>query len=335
MTLLSSSTEHPFAQYIRIIGKGKNGARNLSFDEAHHAMTLILNNAVEDVQIGAFLMLLRVKEETSIELAGFVQAVKDHLKQTWPETIAIDLDWSSYAGKRKHYPWFLLSAFLLAQNGVKILMHGVTGHTHNRLYTESYLKALGFTICHNAQEIKKEISEKSFSYIPLGALSPTLDRLIHLRNLLGLRSPIHTLTRLINPFNAPYTLQAIFHPAYRNHHQDAAQLLGYKNSCVIKGEGGEFERNPDGVCLCQHIINGEKYNEEWPMIFTVRHPAESEFDIDIFKGEWRGTHHHEYGKQAIIATSAIALRVLEKADNAETAYQLAESIWLNRRKDFL
>ena len=34
--------EHPFAQYVRIVGKGKNGARSLSYDEAYQAFRMIL-----------------------------------------------------------------------------------------------------------------------------------------------------------------------------------------------------------------------------------------------------------------------------------------------------
>ena len=64
--------EHPFAQFIRIIGKGKNGARSLTFEEAYEAFSMILKDEVLDVQLGAFLMLLRVKEESVDELAGFV-----------------------------------------------------------------------------------------------------------------------------------------------------------------------------------------------------------------------------------------------------------------------
>ena len=71
--------EHPFAQYIRIIGKGKTGARSLTYDEAYQAFSMILKNEVLDVQLGAFLMLLRVKEESVDELAGFVQATRDQL----------------------------------------------------------------------------------------------------------------------------------------------------------------------------------------------------------------------------------------------------------------
>jgi len=67
-----NDAEHPFAPYVRILGKGKTGSRSLDFDEARSAFTMILRGTVEPVQLGAFLMLLRVKEETPEELAGFV-----------------------------------------------------------------------------------------------------------------------------------------------------------------------------------------------------------------------------------------------------------------------
>ena len=62
--------EHPFAEYIRIIGKGKKGSRPLTQDEAYLSMKMIMANEVHPIQLGAFLMLLRVKEETPEELAG-------------------------------------------------------------------------------------------------------------------------------------------------------------------------------------------------------------------------------------------------------------------------
>lgn len=34
--------EHPFAQYVRILGKGKTGSRSLSYEEAYQAFTMIL-----------------------------------------------------------------------------------------------------------------------------------------------------------------------------------------------------------------------------------------------------------------------------------------------------
>lgn len=319
--------EHPFAQFIRIIGKGKNGARSLSYDEAYQAFSMILKDEVLDVQLGAFLMLLRVKEESVDELAGFVQATRDQLNF---KPLQVDLDWSSYAGKRKHYPWFLLAALTLAHRGYKIVMHGASGHTLNRLYTEQVLEYLGYPICNSDTDVEAQLTERNFAYLPLHAISPILSDLISLRNVMGLRSPIHTLARLINPFNAKATMQAIFHPAYRSSHQQSAFKLGYQNSAVIKGEGGEFERNPDAKTLICGIKEGEMYEHELPKLTSNRSPVEEELDLAVFKAVWEGTQSHEYGEIAVVETMGIALYAMGAASSFEDAMQQAEAMWLGR-----
>ena len=123
--------EHPFAQYIQILGKGKRGARDLTLQEAEQAMTMILSNQVEPVQLGAFLMLMRVKEETPEEIAGFVRAAKQVINVPEPSA-RVDLDWSSYAGKRRQLPWFILSTLALAGQGVRVFIHGASCHTAAR-----------------------------------------------------------------------------------------------------------------------------------------------------------------------------------------------------------
>ena len=319
--------EHPFAQYIRIIGKGKNGARSLTYDEAYHAFSMILKDEVLDVQLGAFLMLLRVKEESVDELTGFVQATKDQLNF---QSLDVDLDWSSYAGKRKHFPWFLLSALTLAKHGYTIVMHGASGHTINRVYTEQVLEYLGFPICQNEAEVKQQLEQRNFAFLPLGVISPILSDLIGLRNVMGLRSPIHTLARLINPFDAKATMQAIFHPAYRSSHQQSAFQLGYQNSAVIKGEGGEFERNPDAKTLVCGIENGELYEHELPKLTDNRSPSEEELDLAVFKEVWEGTQTHEYGEIAVPETIGIALYTMGVVDSYEEAMVKARELWKNR-----
>lgn len=319
--------EHPFAQFVRIVGKGKNGARSLSYEEAYQAFSMILKGDVLDVQLGAFLMLLRVKEESVDELTGFVQATKDQLNF---KAVDVDLDWSSYAGKRKHYPWFILAALTLAQNGYKIVMHGASGHTLNRVYTEQVLEYLGYPICQSDVEVQQQIQQRHFAYIPLEVISPMLSDLISLRNVMGLRSPIHTLARLINPFNAQATLQSIFHPAYRASHQRAAFQLGYQNSAVIKGEGGEFERNPDAKTLICGIQNGQLYEHELPKITPDRSPIEEELDLDTFKAVWLGQQSHAYGELAVTETMGIALYTMGACPTYAEAMFTAQQLWTTR-----
>ena len=93
------ATEHAFAPYVRALGKGKRGSRSLSQDEARDAMSMILHQQVEPEQLGAFLMLLRLKEETPAELAGFVEAVRHFHNYSAAQVsgIQVDIDWSSYA----------------------------------------------------------------------------------------------------------------------------------------------------------------------------------------------------------------------------------------------
>ena len=98
---LVTPPEHPFAQFVRILGKGKRGARNLTREEARDAMGMLLDGKVEESQLGAFLMLLRHKEESAEEMAGFTEAVRARLQTP---AIAVDLDWPSYAGKKRHLP---------------------------------------------------------------------------------------------------------------------------------------------------------------------------------------------------------------------------------------
>ena len=321
------NAEHPFAQYVRILGKGKTGSRSLSFEEAYQAFSMILKGEVLDVQLGAFLMLLRVKEESVDELAGFVQATRDQLNF---QQLEVDLDWSSYARKRKHYPWFLLAALTLAHHSYKIVMHGASGHTINRVYTEQVLQYLGYEICQNEKDVRDHLQQHNFAFLPLEAISPVLSELISLRNVMGLRSPIHTLARLINPFNAKATLQAIFHPAYRTSHQHTASRLGYQNSAVIKGEGGEFERNPDAKTLICGIKHGELYEHELPKLTPDRSPIEEELDLAIFKAVWLGEQSHEYGEMAVIETMGIALYTMGAVNNYDEAMVKAKELWESR-----
>lgn len=324
-----TTAEHPFAEFIKILGKGKKGARDLTQDEAYRAMHMILAGQVEPIQLGAFLMLVRIKEETQEELAGFVQAARENIGcQQRP--VGADLDWSSYAGKRRHLPWFLLSSLLLAENDIKVFMHGAGGHTQGRLYTETALAALGLKPAASLTEAQQQLQTHSFSYLSLEHVCRPLFDMINLRPVMGLRSPVHTLVRLLNPLNAPHSIQGIFHPSYRQVHQNAALILQQPHMAVLKGEGGETERNPDVECLVQSVHEGELQDEVWPALFARRHMKAELLDPLLLKQVWQGTLDDEFAEASIIGTAAIALRLMNKAKDQEQAHALASHLWQAR-----
>ncbi len=325
--------EHPFAEFIRILGKGKKGSLPLTQDEAYSAMQMIMASQVEPIQLGAFLMLMRVKEETPEELAGFVQAARESF-QRGKQAIEVDLDWSSYAGKRRHLPWFLLSTLLLAENGVRVLMHGAEGHSENRIYTRDVLNGLGIEIAGSVEQVEQQLDRQCFSYLPLQVFCPKLHQMINLRPLMGLRSPVHTLVRLLNPLNAGYTIQGIFHPSYRQVHQKAALLLHYPQMAVLKGEGGETERNPDVECLVQSVHQGKLTDEVWPPLFERRHVKPEVLNPQQLKQLWQGDWQDEFAEATVIGTAAVALKFLGKASGQQEADELARQYWhaRNRRR---
>lgn len=325
MTLLQTPVEHPFAPYVRIVGKGKRGARGLTREEAREAMGMVLDGRVEDVQLGAFLMLLRHKEESAEELAGFCEAVR--MRMPVPDELRVDLDWPSYAGKKRHLPWYLLAVKALSREGIRVLMHGGGAHTAGRLYSEALLERLAIPRCESWGAVDRALADGRPAFMPLSAFMPALQRMIDLRAVLGLRSPIHSLARLLNPAGARCGLQSIFHPGYQAVHREASRLLGDR-AIVIKGEGGEIEINPDGPCALAGTAEGLGWDEVWPARSALRRIKPDSLDLAHLLAVWDGSAHDAYGEDAVLSTLALAFRGLGAP--REEAFERARVCWERR-----
>ncbi|NNM52641.1 MAG: glycosyl transferase family protein [Pseudomonadales bacterium] len=323
--------EHHFAHFLRILGKGRQGSRDLTREEAHDAVTLLLQGQAMDVQIGAFLMLLRVKDESADELAGMLQASR---ALSSPLDLDCTVDWPSYAGKRKHLPWFLLAAKRLSQEGIRIFMHG-SPVGEDRLATRDVLRGLGIAHASDAASARKHLQQQRLVYMDLSDFHPRLSQLIALRPLLGVRTPMHSLVRLLNPSKAQLALVPIFHPAYRSRHLAALLAAGDQQVTIFKGEGGEAERNPDGVLKTEGLWLGVPYEETWPQMSSERHPMESMTDVNHLIALWRGDLDHPYGALACIGTMALVLRSLDPNKIMETALQQAQQLWDERDRHAL
>lgn len=319
--------EHPFAGFIRILGKGKKGTRDLTREEAADAMQMILQGKVEPEQLGAFLMLMRVKEESAGELTGFADAVRETIQAP---PLAVDLDWATYAGKRRRHPWYVLSALALANSGVRVFMHGSQGHTAERLYAQQVVEALGLPVAESWDEVSEQLDNTQFSYMPLEAMSPVLGRLMTLKPILGLRSPVHTLSRMLNPLHARCSIDGVFHPPYGPKHQQTAMLLGTPRNLTLKGDGGEAEARPDSESHALWMLDGELSEQQWPRLVPRRLVRDEEMALETVVQLWRGEIEHEYGTAAVISTIAISLKLLGRGDAPALLFAEAEKIWQAR-----
>jgi anthranilate phosphoribosyltransferase len=323
---------HPFAHFINILGRGKTKTRSLTRQEAREAMGMMLAGDVLPEQVGAFLMLLRLKEESPEEIAGFAEASRAafHKPAAAP---AVDLDWPSYAGKRRQLPWYLLAALTLASSGRRVLMHGLDGHTAGRIYSGEALARLGVPVARDANEASEHLRLHDFAYLSLERISAPLADMMGLRPILGLRSPVHTLVRALNPFDATASLQGVFHPGYLTIHREAAILLNRARTVVFRGDGGEGERRPNKPAQIVTVSNGGYDDRRWPATSEDPHQAPDEtMDLDRLAAVWRGDVGDEYGEAAAIGTVALALNAMGDEDDPARAQTQAQELWRRRHR---
>jgi anthranilate phosphoribosyltransferase len=327
-------SEHPFAQYVRILGKGPRLSRSLTLEETHAAVAMLLRGEAEPVQVGAFLCLMRARTETPAEVAGFALAIRDVLPRP-SHAVAVDVDWPSYAGKKRQLPLFILAALLLAQNGLSVAMHGTEGHTAGRLYTREALAALGLPAAGSLAEAADQLGRRRFTYLPVEVLHPQLLTLLQLKAVLGLRSPLNTAVRHLNPLDARASIISVFHPNYRTVHRDAARLMGLRRMTCFKGEGGEVERRPEKPCPTVGLLDGTDLEEEWPVLLTGGPIPETSLDPARLAALWRGDTADPYAETVVAATAAVALRLTGRAATATEADNLARRLWMERDRNRL
>ncbi|MGH6879912.1 MAG: glycosyl transferase family protein [Hypericibacter sp.] len=326
----TADTLHPFAKFLRLVGRGPTLSRSLTIDEAEEAMTAILAGSAEPMQIGALFLLLRNRKETPEELAGFVRAAQRWWKL--PDEAAAEIDWPSYADRHKQLPYFILSALLLAEQGIKIAMHGLAGV--GEATTPRVLQALGIEAANSVEDAARRIQRSGFAYLPIERFCPPLLRLFAMRPILGLRTPANSFCRELNPLAATAQLQGVFHPTYIVTHQEAARFLKQPKAAIFKGGGGEAQINPEKPCRVG-LVEGEALTEEtWPPLLAgERHGWRDEpLDPRAVLALWRGEAAPAGPTAAVIGTVAIALKLLGRAPTQEAALDQARAMWKGRAK---
>jgi anthranilate phosphoribosyltransferase len=318
-----------FKHYIRIIGRGQRAGRTLTQQQAFDAMSMLIKGQITAEQKGAFLMLLRVREETAEELAGFTQALRQHTLSGL-SALSVDLDLGCYAGKRRHLPWFLLAVLVLTQKGKRIFLHGTHEPDSKRLYLSEVLPLLGFPVATNLSMATDQIDSHGFSYMPLDKINPALDEVIQLRSQFGLRSCANTLARMLNPSQATASLQGVFHRHVDEKHSHTAALLNDANVLCFRGEGGEVEYNPERDVTLHISRHGQQQSYELKATSEAWVSKPKALVAQQLINVWEGDEF-TYATSAVCGTLAIMLMLLENIDWSLAKVE-ADELWRGRNK---
>ena len=240
------------AQYIKEIGRGRDGARPLSREQAADLFGQVLDGSVSELEIGAFCLAMRIKGETAHEMAGFLDATHARLHRL-PATRRPTIVLPSYNGARKLPVLTPLLALLLAREGLPVLLHGAATES-TRVFTSSVLAALGIT----AREGHAPIADGSVAFVPTADLCAGLQRLLDVRRVVGLRNPAHSLVKLMAPCEGPCLLVSSYtHPEYAQSMAATIELVG-AHALLLRGTEGEPVADPRRMPRMEGFLAGRR-----------------------------------------------------------------------------
>ena len=239
------------SHYIKVIGRGKDGARSLSREQAKDLFGQVLDAAVTDLEIGAFCLAMRIKGETPAEMAGFLDATAARLHKI-PTQACTTVVLPSYNGARKLPVLTPLLALLLAREGLPVVVHG-TATESTRVSAQNVFLALGIP----SQEAIETIAPGTVQFVPTGLLCPGLQRLLDVRRVVGLRNPAHSLVKLMNPCDGPAVVVGSYtHPEYAASMTATFSLIE-ATALLLRGTEGEPVADPRRTPAMDAFADGQ------------------------------------------------------------------------------
>ena len=240
------------SHYIKEIGRGKDGARPLSREQASDLLGQVLDGTVTDLEVGAFCLSMRIKGETAEEMAGFLDALRSRMHLV-PDSGAPVVVVPSYNGARKLPLLTPLLALLLAREGAAVLIHG-TPTEDRRIFVSEVLEALGI----HAQPAPESIASSTVAFVPTEVLCPALKRLLDVRRVVGLRNPAHSLVKVMNPCQGKALIVSSYtHPEYAVSMAQTFELT-HTHALLLRGTEGEVVADARRMPQMDAFIHGQQ-----------------------------------------------------------------------------
>ena len=244
----------PVQEWISEIARGEHGSRDLDARTAQLLYDAMLAGQLHDVQVGAILAALRMKGESDGELAGFYQACRQRLPMLPSVSgMARPVVLPTYNGARRLPNMTPLLALLLVRMEVPVLVHGHV-ESGSRVGTFAVLHEMGWHLSPTLDDLVERLLTCRLGLAEAGLLFPQLQRLLALRQLLGVRSTAHSLVKMLSPFaQDSLRVVSVSHPAYLDKMRMLFESTG-ETALVMRGTEGEpfvHPRRVPEIGLCR------------------------------------------------------------------------------------
>ncbi len=237
-----------FRAVIKAVGTGPRGSRALTFEEAHMATASLLCGDVSPVQAGAFLVAMRIKGESPVELAGMTQALRDAAASVSAGPPSGDgpviACAGAYDGMVDAPHLSLAAAVLAAAAGARIVVHcGSTLGPKRGTTPADVMAALGGLARPQPEQSRAMLERSDVALVHASTAIPGWDELAALRDEIGLRGPLHSAEKLVDHLGATHFVVGHTHSSYRERLQGALMLLGAQRAITVRGmEGADILR---------------------------------------------------------------------------------------------
>ena len=234
---------------------------DLSAEQAHQAMSALLEGHQSEAAIAGFLVALRMKGETASELAGFARAMREKMVfvDAGPDVIDIVGTGGDGAGT---FNISTVAAIVVAGAGARVAKHGNRAIS-GRVGSADVFEALGVRIAMTPEEAVRAVREIGLGFLFAPHLHPAMRHAQPVRRELKMRTVFNLLGPLANPARA--RMQVIGAPS-----ADAARImaealseLGTGHSFVVHGQDGLDEISTTGPTHVYEVSTGCLEKHTW------------------------------------------------------------------------
>ena len=221
-----------------------SNSEDLDFELAKLSMNEIMSGEVTPAQFGAFIMAMKMKGETPIEIAGLATAMREKsLKIELDEPL---LDTCGTGGDGlKTFNISTAVAFVVAGAGIKVAKHGNRAISGSSGSADA-LEELGVKITLTPYSVKKCIQEIGIGFIFAQSFHPAMKFASPLRKEIGIPTIFNILGPLTNPAGASNQLIGISNYESAEKVSEALKILGTENSIVVNGHNNLDEISIEG-----------------------------------------------------------------------------------------
>ncbi len=222
--------------------------RTLTIDEARAAMGSVMDGEATPAQLAALLVALRMRGETTDELAGFAGAMRDRVVRVEAPAGTIDLVGTGGDGSGT-FNISTAASLVVAAAGIPVAKHGNRAIT-SRSGSADVLDALGVRIDHDAASAAAALRDLGFAFLFAPSFHPAMRHAGPTRREIGVRTSFNLLGPLTNPAGATRQVLGVGDSLAAPRLAEVAQRLGTERTLVVHGAGvDELPLDGSGVVL--------------------------------------------------------------------------------------